>query len=166
MMMVAERPTVGMMMVAREETAMRVRQPPAMASGRWNALACCITVAALLTMAAGCGSPAPKPGTAAKRSATSAGATSCGTTRTAANVPVQIQIARGQVSCSTALTVERDYAKAIQSGKVAGTGGGAPVHVQGWVCQGFTTPVVLKTGQASKCVQGSSEILAILPAPA
>jgi hypothetical protein len=144
---------------------MRVRRPLAMASGRWNAFACCIAVTVLLAMAAGCGSPAAKPG-AAKRSATPAGATSCGTTRTAANVPVHIQIARGQVSCATALTVERDYAKAILSGKVPGTGGGAPVHVQGWVCQGFTTPVVLKTGQASKCVQGSTEILAILPAPA
>jgi len=145
---------------------MRVRRPLAMASGRWNTFACCVTVGMLLTMAAGCGSPAPKPDGTAKRSATPAGVTSCGTTRTAANVPVHIQIARGQVSCATALTVERDYAKAILSGKVPGTGGGAPVHVQGWVCQGFATPVVLKTGQASKCVQGSSEILAILPAPA
>jgi hypothetical protein len=144
---------------------MRVRRPLAMASGRWNAFACAIAVATLLTVAAGCGSPASKPA-AAKRPATSVGATSCGTTRTAANVPVHIQVARGQVSCDTALTVERDYAKAILSGKVPGTGGGAPVHVQGWVCQGFTTPVVLKTGQASKCVQGSNEILAILPAPA
>jgi hypothetical protein len=145
---------------------MRVRRPPAMASGRWNALACWIAVATLLTTAAGCGSPASKPGAAGKRSATGAQATSCGTTRTAANVPVHIQVARGQVSCITALTVERDYAKAILSGKVPGTGGGAPVQVQGWICQGFATPVVLKTGQASKCVQGSNEILAILPAPA
>jgi hypothetical protein len=144
---------------------MRVRRPLAMASGRWNAFACCFALATLLAMA-GCASPAPKPSAAAKRSATGTGATSCGTTRTAANVPVHIQIARGQVSCTTALTVERDYAKAILSGKVPGTGGGAPVRVQGWVCQGFATPVVLKTGQASKCVQGSNEILAILPAPA
>ena len=145
---------------------MRVRRPPALASGRWNAVACYIAVAMLLTMAAGCGSPARKPNAAAKQSATPAGATSCGTTRTAANVPVDIQVAHGQGPCSTALAVERDYARAILSGKVPGTGGGAPVRVQGWVCQGFTTPVVLKTGQASKCVQGSSEILAILPAPA
>ena len=145
---------------------MPVRRPPALASERWNAVACYIAVAMLLTTAAGCGSPAAKPGAAAKPSATGTGATSCGTTRTAANVPVHIQIARGQVSCATALTVERDYAKAILSGQVPGTGGGAPVRVQGWVCQGFTTPVVLKTGQASKCVQGSDEILAILPAPA
>jgi hypothetical protein len=144
---------------------MRVRRPLAMASGRWNAFACAVAVATLLTMAAGCGSPS-KPAATAKRSATPARATSCGTTRTAANVPVHIQVARGQVSCATALTVERDYAKAILSGQVPGTGGGAPVHVQGWVCQGFATPVVLKTGQASKCVQGSNEILAILPAPA
>ena len=85
---------------------------------------------------------------------------------TAANVPVRIQIAHGQVSCAMALAIEREYAKAIASGQVAGTGGGAPVHVQGWTCQGFTTPVVLKTGEASKCVHGGTEILAILPAPA
>jgi hypothetical protein len=145
---------------------MRVRLPPALASGRWNALACCTAAAMLLTMTAGCDSPPAKPASASRRPATQAGATSCGTTRTAANVPVDIQIARGQVSCAAALTVERDYAKAILSGQVPGTGGGAPVHVQGWVCQGFATPVVLKTGQASKCVQGTDEILAILPAPA
>ena len=92
--------------------------------------------------------------------------TACGTTRTAANVPVNIEVAKGQVSCSMALAVEREYAKAILSGQVPGTGGGAPVHVQGWTCQGFTTPVVLRTGQASRCVDGGSEILAILPIPA
>jgi hypothetical protein len=91
---------------------------------------------------------------------------SCGTTRTAANVPVHIQVVHGRVSCGTALQVERNYAQDIQSGKVPGTGGGAPVQVQGWTCQGFATPVVLKTGDASKCVQGGNEILAILPAPA
>ena len=114
----------------------------------------------------GCGSHAPKPSGAATPRDTSAAMSACGVTRTAANVPVDIQIARGQVSCSTALAIERDYAKAILSGKVPGTGGGAPVQVQGWTCQGFTTPVVLKTGQASKCVDGSTEILAILLAPA
>jgi hypothetical protein len=109
-----------------------------------------------LTVAvAGCGSSGSKPDSAV----------ACGSTRTAANVPVQIQVVRGQVSCGTALQVERNYASEIESGQVPGTGGGAPVHVQGWTCQGFSTPVVLKTGQASKCVKGSSEILAILPSP-
>src|SRR5258708_36781787 len=87
-------------------------------------------------------------------------------TRTAANVPVNIQVARGQVSCATALTVERAYARAVSAGQAPGNGGGGPVRIQGWTCQGFATPVVLKTGQASKCVQGSDEILPILPAPA
>jgi hypothetical protein len=145
---------------------MRVRGPHAPAGERLTAPACgTVLAAALLITAAGCGSHAAKPvGTTAKAKGT--GVIACGTTRTAANVPVNIQIARGQVSCATALAVERGYAKAILSGKVPGTGGGAPVHVQGWVCQGFSTPVVLRTGKASKCVQGSAEILAILPAPA
>ncbi len=146
---------------------MCVRRPWPPASERLTAPACGIAVATLLvTLVTGCGSHAPKPSGAATPRDTSAAMSACGVTRTAANVPVDIQIARGQVSCSTALAIERDYAKAILSGKVPGTGGGAPVHVQGWTCQGFTTPVVLKTGQASKCVDGSTEILAILPAPA
>jgi hypothetical protein len=91
---------------------------------------------------------------------------SCGTTRTAANVPVHILVVSGQVSCATALQIERDYAQDIASGKVPGTGGGAPVHVQGWTCQGFTTPVVLRTGDASKCTDGRKEIMAVLPTPA
>lgn len=147
---------------------MRVRRPQALASERLTAPAASVALAiTLVTIVAACGSPAPKSaGTAASSASPASGTASCGTTKTAANVPVQIQVARGQVSCATALAVEREYAKAILSGKVPGTGGGAPVHVQGWTCQGFTTPVVLKTGQASKCVQGTDEILAILPAPA
>jgi hypothetical protein len=137
---------------------MGVRRPRAWARARLTVPAGGIAAAAMLLAAvAGCGSPAS--------SAASTGMTVCGTTRTAANVPVHIQIAHGQVSCATALSVERAYARAIESGRVPGTGGGAPVRVRGWTCQGFTTPVVLKTGQASKCVQGASKILAILPPP-
>jgi hypothetical protein len=154
---------------------MRARRPQARARLRLTApargiAAGCGAAAAILLAVAGCGSPAMS--SAAGAGATGAGATGaaagmtvCGTTRTAANVPVHIQIARGEVSCATALTVEREYAKAILSGDVPGTGGGAPVRVRGWTCQGFATPVVLKTGQASKCVRGSKEILAVLPAP-
>jgi hypothetical protein len=143
---------------------MRVRRPRAPARARLTAPACGVAVATILLAVVGCGSPVTSS-TAPTASGSATGMTACGTTRTAANVPVHIQIARGQVSCATALTVERDYTKAILSGDVPGTGGGAPVHVRGWTCQGFSTPVVLKTGQASKCVQGSREILAILPAP-
>jgi hypothetical protein len=146
---------------------MFVRRPWAPASERLIAPACGIAVVTLLVLlVTGCGSHASKPSTDATPKDTSAAMAACGETRTAANVPVNIQIARGEVSCTTALAIERAYARAIQSGRVPGTGGGAPVQVQGWTCQGFTTPVVLKTGQASKCVSGSTEILAILPAPA
>jgi hypothetical protein len=147
---------------------MRARRPQARARLRLTApahgiaAACGVAAAAILLAVAGCGSPATS---AAAPASAAAGMTVCGTTRTAANVPVHIQIARGEVSCATALTVEREYAKAILSGDVPGTGGGAPVRVRGWTCQGFATPVVLKTGQASKCVRGGKEILAVLPAP-
>ena len=140
---------------------MGVRRPRAWARARLTVSAGSVAAAAiLLAAAAGCGSPA-----SSAASTSAAGPTVCGTTRTAANVPVHIQIAHGRVSCATALSVERAYARAIESGQVPGTGGGAPVRVSGWTCQGFTTPVVLKTGQASKCVQGGSEILAVLPPP-
>ncbi len=106
---------------------------------------------------AGCGQAA-RPKTASS--------TDCGTTRTAANVPVEVAVDQGQVSCTVALTVEHDYARAIVAGKVQGNGGGAPVLVDGWKCQGYPTPELLKTGKASKCVKAGAEILAILKTPA
>ncbi len=140
---------------------MRFRRPRAVASERLIAsVRRTALTATLLALTAGCGSPT------ANSAGTSSAATPCGMTRTAANVPVNIQVERGQVSCATALTVERDYAKVVGAGQAPGNGGGGPVHVLGWTCVGFPTPVVLKTGQASKCVQGGEEILAILPAPA
>lgn len=143
---------------------MRFRPPRAMASERLSASARRAAIAAaLLAFTVGCSSPSS---TAAKSAGTSTTATPCGMTRTAANVPVNIQVEHGQVSCATALRVERDYAKVILAGKAPGNGGGGPVRIQGWTCEGFPTPVVLKTGQASKCVEGGEEILAILPAPA
>jgi hypothetical protein len=86
----------------------------------------------------------------------------CGTSRTAANTPVFIDVTSGHVACSTALTVEHDYAQAIRDGHAVGNGGGGPVPVHGWICQGFSTPQVLKTGRTSKCVKGSTELVAIL----
>jgi hypothetical protein len=114
--------------------------------------------------AAACGHSA---GTTASGSSThsSAPVTTCGMARTAANVPVKVEVTRGQVSCPDAMTVEHKYAKAIQAGKAPGNGGGGPVDVSGWHCQGFPTPEVLKTGWASKCVKSGTEILAILPSP-
>jgi hypothetical protein len=117
-------------------------------------LAALLAAAAAAAATAGCGGH-----TAA------ATTVSCGTTRTAANVPVRIEITKGQVSCSDAMAVERSYARAIAEGKEPGNGGGGPVTISGWKCQGFPTPKVLKTGWASRCVRSGSEILAVLPPP-
>jgi hypothetical protein len=105
-------------------------------------------------LVSGCASPA------------AAGASAnCGTTKTAAGVPVIIKIAKGGVSCGTALSVENQYAALIKSGQVQGNGGGAPVSVAGWTCQGYPTPEVLRTGNASQCHEGGTQILAVLPMP-
>lgn len=151
-------------MLARPRAAVPGARPRALtlAAARHAGLAIAVAL-----MAASCvaGPKAGKPD-AGSGSATTAVVAKCGTTKTAANVPVNIEVARGQVSCSQAMTIERAYAKAIEEGKAPGNGGGGPVKVHGWTCQGFTTPDVLKTGNASKCVLGSSEILAVLPTPA
>ncbi len=89
----------------------------------------------------------------------------CGTTRTGVNVPVIIEIGKGQVTCGTALQVEDSYATLIRNGDVRGNGGGAPVKVSGWTCQGFPTPEVLRTGQTSACHNHGAEVLAVLPPP-
>ena len=97
-------------------------------------------------------------------SAAGAGAT-CGSTHTAAGVPVIIKVAKGSVNCEAAMQVENEYAAEIQAGQLVGNGGGAPVVVSGWTCQGYNTPEVLSTGNASQCHTGSATILAVLPVP-
>jgi hypothetical protein len=97
--------------------------------------------------------------------ATSGAGATCGTTRTAANVPVVIKITKGTVTCTTALQVENEYAAKIRDGQVRGNGGGAPVTVSGWTCQGYATPEVLSTGNASQCHTSGAAILAVLPVP-
>jgi hypothetical protein len=105
---------------------------------------------------AACSAGPPSPG---------ATGTSCGTTRTAANVPVDIKVAKGTVNCATVLRVERGYATMIANGDVRGTGGGAPVTVYGWVCEGYATPDVLRTRDASECHTASAEVVAVLVEP-
>jgi hypothetical protein len=115
-------------------------------------LAVVVVVGALA--AAGCG------GSAVPNAASSPQA--CGASRTAANVPVEVEVNHGQVSCAVALTVERTYAAAIVAGRAPGNGGGGPVTVNGWKCQGYPTPVLLKTGDVSKCGKDGIEIVAVL----
>ena len=130
------------------------------------ALALAFTTGALIT---GCGAqgtgqtPAASPSTATALPA--ATGRPCGTGRTAAGVPVLVEIARGPVACPAAMALERAYATALASGKAPGNGGGGPVAVRGWVCTGFDTPEILSTGDASKCTKGTAEILAVLPSP-
>jgi hypothetical protein len=132
----------------------RVNPPVAFRAGQ-------VTVLALvLASAVACG------GSSTSTKTTSAKAISCGQAKTAANVPVHIEIVKGQFSCQTALAVEKKYDLAVRAGHAPGNGGGGPIKVDGWTCQGFSTPVVLHTGKASKCVKGADEILAILPASA
>ena len=105
--------------------------------------------------------------TACSSSGPSAGATgtSCGATRTGANVPVTIKVVKGTVDCGSVLRIEDSYAALMRSGDVPGNGGGAPVSVHGWTCQGYPTPEVLRTGAASQCHTGSAEVVAELAVP-
>lgn len=124
-----------------------------------------LSAIALVALLAGCGPATPTASPGPSRSTPRARPTKCGSARTAANVPVDVEVATGAVPCATAISIEQDYAAAIRSGKAPGNGGGGPVQVKGWTCQGFATPVVLKTGKASKCVRDGDEILAVLPPP-
>jgi hypothetical protein len=63
------------------------------------------------------------------------------------------------------MRIQRGYTALVREGRVRGTGGGAPVIVDGWTCQGETTPVIVQTGEASACRQGAAEIITILKLP-
>jgi len=104
----------------------------------------------------GCASSAPVAG---------ATGTSCGTTRTAANVLVDIVVEKGSANCAAAMRAERGYATMLSDGDVRGNGGGAPVSVDGWTCMGYTTEVALRTGDASECHTGTAEVVAVLVLP-
>jgi hypothetical protein len=116
------------------------------------ALAAIVAAVAL----AGCGTGTGKA---------AASAQACGTSKTAANVPIEVEVDHGQVSCNVALSVEKAYSAAVVAGQAPGNGGGGPVTVSGWKCQGFPTPELLKTGDVSKCGKDGVEILAILKSP-
>jgi hypothetical protein len=121
------------------------------------------TAGLIVTLAAGCSGGSAAPSVGATASAT---VTDCGTAYTAAHVAVQIEVTEGAVSCAVALRVEADYARKLSAGKAPGNGGGGPVPVDGWICQGYPTPQVLQTGRASVCRRGGAAVAAILPTPA
>jgi hypothetical protein len=146
-----------------------MRRPPLRPAG--TAFPAVLALAAL----AGCALTGCSAGSAAKPAAATSAAQSpvpaatgqrCGTGKTAAGVPVLVEIGQGPVGCPTAMKIERAYAAALASGHAPGNGGGGPVSVKGWVCVGFDTPEILSTGDTSKCSKGPSEILAVLAMPA
>jgi hypothetical protein len=141
-----------MMGPGRETVPMHVRRTRGATPRLASSLGLVAVLAVCALALAGCGSAKPKAATVQD----------CGPGRTAANVPVEVEVYRGTVSCSMAMTIEKSYAKAIVDGDAPGNGGGGPVTVSGWTCQGFSTPQLLKTGDASKCARKGTEILEIL----
>ncbi len=135
----------------------------------WPVAAPVLTVPVLavlaLSLATGCGGASGARSAASATASAGSPVTRCGTARTAAGVPVEIEIQHGSVACAAVLAVERAYARALASGKVPGNGGGAPANIRGWVCRGFTTPEVLATGNASTCRKDGAQILAVLQMP-
>jgi hypothetical protein len=131
----------------------------------WQAGQAALMVLAL-ALAAGCSAspPASPAGTSAPVSQSAAGQT-CGTVYTAAHVPVLVQVPSGVVGCATALRVQADYTRKLAAGEAPGNGGGGPVPVDGWTCEGYPTPQVLRTGRASVCHRGGVQFYAVLPAP-
>lgn len=127
-----------------------------------------LAAAGLAVLIAGCGASAdPQSGPAhasAPGSATQLAPprATCGTTRTAVNVPVIIEVEKGAAACSLAMRIQDAYTAEVRAGRVRGTGGGAPLLVDGWTCQGEDTPTIVQTGEASRCHRGGTEIVAVL----
>jgi hypothetical protein len=113
-------------------------------------------------LAAGCVTGCAVPGITTSNAAANAAAT-CGRTLTGVDIAVVVRIGRGSVSCPTAMTVEKSYAALIRAGGLRGNGGGAPVSIRGWTCQGYTSAEIAQTERVSVCVKGSAQIFTALP---
>jgi hypothetical protein len=127
-----------------------------------------LAAAGLALLIAGCGA-SPDPNSGLSHPSAPASATqlappraTCGTTRTAVNVPVIIEVEKGSAACSLAMRIQDAYTAEVRAGRVRGSGGGAPLQVDGWTCQGENTPTVVQTGEASQCHRGGTEIVAVL----
>jgi hypothetical protein len=131
--------------------------------------------AALLGVTSGCssaagasgGSGATAPASPVPSAYATPSGTDCGITRTAINTPVVIKVTKGGVACTTAIAIENDYTGLLrqeiaQASQPHGNGGGAPVSVNGWTCQGYPTPQVLTNGVTSECHTASADVVAVL----
>jgi hypothetical protein len=126
-----------------------------------------LLVAAILApvLMAGCGSAhAARTGSGLSGAEASTGE-SCGQSFSAGHVPVTLEVDAGTVPCAQAEQVESTYNHDLTAGLAPGNGGGGPVRVDGWTCQGFPTPHVLQTGEVSKCARNGNEFDALLASP-
>jgi hypothetical protein len=128
-------------------------KPACGTTGPWTAMA--VIAGAAVFGAAGCSS-------ASASASAGATGTACGTTRTAAGVAVTIDVAKGPVNCAAVMRVEAGYVAAIKNGDLQGNGGGAPVAVDGWTCESYSTTQALRTGDASQCHTANAEVVAVL----
>jgi len=132
------------------------------------AFAALAALAALAGCVTGCGaSPGPQAAPVGDSGGSPASQlapplATCGATRTAADVPVIVEVEKGSAACPVAMRIQRGYTALVRAGHVPGNGGGAPVKVNGWTCQGEDTPTIVQTGEASNCRKGGTEIVAVL----
>ena len=123
-------------------------------------------VVLILALAAGCsGRSSAPPGASSSAPSGPAARKTCGTSYTAAHVLGRGPGAGWAVDCAVALRVEADYTRELAAGEAPGNGGGGPMPVDGWTCQGYPTPQILQTGRASECHRAGIEFFAVLPAP-
>lgn len=120
-----------------------------------------------VALAAGCGSAhAARIGAKTTSGVLAAGGGgSCGRAYTAGHVPIILKVSTGTVACSQAQQVETAYNREIAAGKAPGNGGGGPVQVDGWTCQGLPTPRILRTGEVSTCAKDGNQFTAVLTSP-
>jgi hypothetical protein len=143
--------------LARRRLAARANRRRLAVAAAWTVAGTGLTAAAISGCSSSAATSAPAPG---------AVGSTCGTTRTGANVAVIIKVTKGTVRCGTAMSVENGYATLLKHGQVRGNGGGAPVTLKGWTCQGYPTPEVLRTGNASECHTTGAEVVAVIQLPA
>lgn len=130
----------------------------------WRAAQLIATLTAI-ALAAGCGSAhAARVGSRRSSGGVAGTGGSCGRAYTAGHVPVVLRVSGGAVPCTQAQQAESGYNADIVAGKAKGNGGGGPVLVNGFTCQGFPTPHILQTGEVSRCSSGAGQFDAVLAA--
>lgn len=126
-----------------------------------------IAALAAMSVAAGCGSAhAARVGSGTSGGGAAGTGGSCGPAYTAGHVPIILKVGAGTVPCSQAQHVESAYNQEIVAGKAPGNGGGGPVQLGSWTCEGFATPRILQTGEVSRCSSGGNQFDAVLASSA